>query len=82
MPTYNATEQQQVASWPRPIRKVRRMKSPGIRPLLGGQDDRAVPIVGRRIRRVTGWKDASVYIGIVATLLLIGLTVWEAAVAH
>lgn len=34
------------------------------------------------LRRITGNDDISVYIGIVATFLLIGLTVWEAAVAH
>ncbi|MEZ6096810.1 MAG: cytochrome bc complex cytochrome b subunit [Pirellulaceae bacterium] len=34
------------------------------------------------LRRVTRNEDISVYIGIVATLLLIGLTVWEAVVAH
>ncbi|MEQ8787040.1 MAG: cytochrome bc complex cytochrome b subunit [Pirellulaceae bacterium] len=40
------------------------------------------PWIDGLIRRVTRWQDASIYIGIVATLLLIGLTVWEAVVAH
>ena len=40
------------------------------------------PWIDSAIRRATGWKDASIYIGIVATILLIGFTVWEAVVAH
>ena len=40
------------------------------------------PWIDAMIVRITGNKDISVYIGIVATLLLVGLTVWEAAVAH
>jgi quinol-cytochrome oxidoreductase complex cytochrome b subunit len=40
------------------------------------------PWIDALIVRVTGWKEASVYIGIVATILLIGFTVWEAVVAH
>ena len=40
------------------------------------------PWIDRVLRRVTGVEDISVYVGIVATFLLIGLTVWEAAVAH
>ena len=34
------------------------------------------------LRKVTGIKDISIYIGILATFALIGLTVWEAVVAH
>ena len=40
------------------------------------------PWIDATLRRLTGWKDISVYIGIVATFLLVGLTVWEAMVAH
>lgn len=40
------------------------------------------PWIDATIRRVTGWEEASVYIGIVAVFLLVGLTVWEAVVAH
>ncbi len=40
------------------------------------------PWIDRALRKLTGNKDISVYIGIVATFLLIGLTVWEAVVAH
>jgi quinol-cytochrome oxidoreductase complex cytochrome b subunit len=40
------------------------------------------PWIDKVLRRVTGIEEISVYVGIVATLLLIGLTVWEAAVAH
>lgn len=40
------------------------------------------PWIDWALRRLTGWEDISVYIGIVATLLLVGLTVWEAIVAH
>jgi hypothetical protein len=40
------------------------------------------PWVDRLLRRWTGIEEISVYIGIVATLLLIGMTAWEAAVAH
>jgi quinol-cytochrome oxidoreductase complex cytochrome b subunit len=40
------------------------------------------PWIDRFLRWITGVEDISVYIGIVATFLLIGLTVWEAAVAH
>jgi hypothetical protein len=29
-----------------------------------------------------GWQDASVYLGIVAVCLLVGITVFEAAVPH
>jgi len=40
------------------------------------------PWIDRVLRKLTGNEDISVYVGIVATFLLIGLTVWEAAVAH
>lgn len=40
------------------------------------------PWIDKVLRRITGFEDISVYIGIVATFLLIGLTVWEAVVAH
>jgi len=40
------------------------------------------PWIDRVLRKVTGIEDISVYVGIVATFLLVGLTVWEAAVAH
>ena len=40
------------------------------------------PWIDRVLRKVTGNEDISVYVGIVATFLLIGLTVWEATVAH
>lgn len=40
------------------------------------------PWIDRVLRRVTGIQDISVYIGILATFLLVGLTIWEAAVAH
>ncbi len=40
------------------------------------------PWVDRLLMRVTRSKETSTYIGIVAVLLIIGLTVWEAAVAH
>ena len=40
------------------------------------------PWIDTLLRRITGVKEISVYIGIVATLLLIGLTVWEAVAPH
>ncbi len=40
------------------------------------------PWIDAGLRKVTGIKDISVYIGILATFALIGLTVWEAVVAH
>jgi quinol-cytochrome oxidoreductase complex cytochrome b subunit len=40
------------------------------------------PWIDNVLRRVTKREEASVYVGIVAALLLIGLTVWEAVVAH
>lgn len=40
------------------------------------------PWIDKGLRRLTGVEEISVYVGIVAMLLLVGLTVWEAAVAH
>lgn len=40
------------------------------------------PWVDSALRRLTKNEDISIYIGILATLTLIGLTVWEAMVAH
>jgi quinol-cytochrome oxidoreductase complex cytochrome b subunit len=40
------------------------------------------PWIDSVLRRWTGQEEISVYIGIVATFLLIGLTVWEAVAAH
>ena len=40
------------------------------------------PWIDAALRKVTGKEEISVYIGIVATFLLVGLTVWEAVVAH
>ncbi|MCA9176852.1 MAG: cytochrome bc complex cytochrome b subunit [Planctomycetales bacterium] len=40
------------------------------------------PWIDNFLRRVTGIKEISVYIGIVGTFLLIGLTVWEAVATH
>lgn len=40
------------------------------------------PWIDSWLRRITKIEDISVYIGILATLALIGLTVWEALVAH
>jgi quinol-cytochrome oxidoreductase complex cytochrome b subunit len=40
------------------------------------------PWIDKLLRRITGIEEISVYVGIVATFLLIGLTVWEAAVTH
>jgi quinol-cytochrome oxidoreductase complex cytochrome b subunit len=40
------------------------------------------PWIDSTLRRITKREDISVYIGIVATLLLIGLTTWEALVTH
>ncbi|MFC1758022.1 cytochrome bc complex cytochrome b subunit [Planctomycetota bacterium] len=40
------------------------------------------PWIDAGLRKVTKSEDISVYIGIVATFLLVGLTVWEAVVAH
>ncbi len=40
------------------------------------------PWIDKLLRKVTRNEDISVYIGILATFLLVGLTVWEAVVAH
>jgi quinol-cytochrome oxidoreductase complex cytochrome b subunit len=40
------------------------------------------PWIDALLRRLTKIEEISVYIGIVATCLLIGLTVWEAVVSH
>jgi len=40
------------------------------------------PWIDAVLRRITRNEDISVYIGIVATFLLVGLTVWEAVVTH
>ncbi len=40
------------------------------------------PWIDAALRKITGIKDISVYIGIVGASLLIGFTVWEAVVAH
>ena len=40
------------------------------------------PWIDAALRKITGSEDISVYIGIVATFLLIGFTIWEAVVAH
>ena len=40
------------------------------------------PWIDSLLRRITGIKEISVYVGIVATFLLIGLTVWEAVAPH
>ena len=40
------------------------------------------PWIDAGLRKLTRNEDVSVYIGIVATLLLIGFTVWEAVVTH
>ena len=40
------------------------------------------PWIDRLLIRITKSKETSTYIGIVAVLLIVGLTVWEAAVAH
>jgi len=40
------------------------------------------PWIDALLRRITGRQEASTYIGVVAVFLLLGLTVWEAVVAH
>jgi quinol-cytochrome oxidoreductase complex cytochrome b subunit len=40
------------------------------------------PWIDATLRRVTRKPEISTYIGVVATIALIGLTVWEGAVAH
>jgi len=42
----------------------------------------AWPWIDRWLVRITNNKETSTYIGIVAVLLIIGMTVWEAAVTH
>ena len=40
------------------------------------------PWIDAALRRITGMEDVSIYIGVGATFLLIGLTVWEAVAKH
>jgi ubiquinol-cytochrome c reductase cytochrome b subunit/cytochrome b6 len=40
------------------------------------------PFLDRWIREKTRFTEASVWVGILAVLALVGLTVWEAVVAH
>lgn len=40
------------------------------------------PWIDAGLRKLTGNENISIYVGIVATFLLVGLTVWEAVVAH
>lgn len=40
------------------------------------------PWIDSLLRRITRQDDVSVYVGVVATLVIIALTIWEAAVAH
>jgi ubiquinol-cytochrome c reductase cytochrome b subunit/cytochrome b6 len=40
------------------------------------------PLIDAIFRRFKPLREASVWIGIVAVLLIVGLTVWEAAVEH
>lgn len=40
------------------------------------------PWIDALLRKLTGIKEISVYIGIIAVGLIVGMTVWEAAVAH
>jgi ubiquinol-cytochrome c reductase cytochrome b subunit/cytochrome b6 len=40
------------------------------------------PFMDAAIRRFTRFQEASVWIGIVAVLLIVGMTIWEAAVEH
>lgn len=42
----------------------------------------AWPFIDEQIRKRTRFQEASVWIGIVGVFLLVGLTVWEAVVAH
>jgi uncharacterized membrane protein len=42
----------------------------------------AWPFIDGWIRKHTKYTEASVWIGIVGVFLLVGLTVWEAIVAH
>ena len=40
------------------------------------------PWIDAGLQKITGYKETSVWIGVVAALAIMGLTVWEAAVAH
>jgi quinol-cytochrome oxidoreductase complex cytochrome b subunit len=40
------------------------------------------PWIDAAIRRLTKWKDASFWIGVIVALSIIAMTVWEAAVEH
>jgi len=40
------------------------------------------PWIDAAIRRLTGWKDAGIWIGLLVTAAIIGMTVWEAVVPH
>jgi hypothetical protein len=42
----------------------------------------AWPFIDAEIRKRTRFSEASVWIGILGALTIIGLTVWEALVAH
>jgi ubiquinol-cytochrome c reductase cytochrome b subunit len=40
------------------------------------------PFIDERVRRLTRVPEISVYIGIVAVIVLVGMTIWEGSVAH
>ena len=40
------------------------------------------PWIDWALRKITGYEDISIWIGVVATMLLIGLTMWEALAVH
>jgi ubiquinol-cytochrome c reductase cytochrome b subunit/cytochrome b6 len=40
------------------------------------------PFIDKFLRKATGYEEISVWIGIVGVFLLVGLTTWEALVAH
>jgi len=42
----------------------------------------AWPWIEAAIRKLTKWEDAGLWIGVLVALAIIGMTVWEAAVAH
>jgi quinol-cytochrome oxidoreductase complex cytochrome b subunit len=42
----------------------------------------AWPWIDKGLVRITRSKEMSTWIGVIGALLIIGLTVWEAAVAH
>ena len=42
----------------------------------------AWPFIDEQIRKRTRFNEASVWIGIIAVFLIVGLTVWEAVAAH